>query len=77
MASQLLLALNYKLDNGANTCGIDFNFDNYSQEESSSSDDSSKSIIKCDEPRGDKYFELKVLEKLFTSEFNVVSEEGR
>ena len=28
LASQLLLLLYYKLDNGANTCGIDFHFDN-------------------------------------------------
>ena len=28
MASQLLLLLYYKLDNGANSCGIDFYFDN-------------------------------------------------
>ena len=43
-------------------------------EESSSSD---SSIIKDEEPRGDKYFEFKVLEKLFISEFKVFSEEGR
>ena len=36
-----------------------------------------KSIITDDEPREDTYFEFKVLEELFISEFKVVSEEGR
>ena len=103
--SQLLIVLYYKMDNGANTCGIDFHFANDLEEvdvevneneesipldsrsnstsrvetedvpEESSS--SNSSIIKDEEPRGDKYFEFKVLEKLFISEFKVVSEEGR
>ena len=109
--SQILLVLYYKLDNGANTCGIDFHFANDQEEvdvevneneesiplnprssstsrveteddseESSPSDKTeydSKSIITDEEPRGDKYFEFRVLEKLFISEFKVVSEEGR
>ena len=109
--SQLLIVLYNKMDNGANTCGIDFHFANDLEEvdveeneneesiplnsqsnstsrvetedvpeESSSSDetdDDSKSVINDDEPRGDKYFEFKVLEELFISEFKVVSEEGR
>ena len=116
--SQILLVLYYKLDNGANTCGIDFHFVNdleevdvevneneesiplnprssstsrvetedVPEESSSSAEDESKSVITDEEPRGDKFFELKVLEKLcisgtvaklFISEFKVVSEEGR
>ena len=110
MLSQILLVLYFKLDNGANTCGIDFHFEKSNKtegdlaeveeneneesflfnprsistsrvEESASSDetadDDSKSIITDEEPRGDKYFEFKVLEELFISEFKVVSEEGR
>ena len=107
--SQILLVLYYKLDNGANTCGIDFHFANDQkvvdvevneneesiplnprssstsrvetedapEESSSSAEDESKSVITDEEPRGDKYFEFRVLEELFISEFNVVSEEGR
>ena len=129
--SQMLLVLYFWLDNGANTCGIDFHFKKSNQictchchenqihnlaevevneneesiplnsrsnsssrvetgcapEESSSVDDS-RSIVNDDEPRGNYFFELKVLEKLcicksskvsklFIREFKVVSEEGR
>ena len=103
--SQILLVLYYKLDNGANTCGIDFHFANDQEEvdveneesiplnprssstsrvetedapeeSSSSAEDDSTSIITDEEPRGDKFFEFRVLEELFISEFRVVSEEG-
>jgi len=106
VVSQILLVLYYKLDNGANTCGIDFHFENdkvegalaevevkeneeniplnsrvetedVPEESSSIVEDDSTSIITDEEPRGDKYFEFRVLEKLFISEFKVVSEEGR
>ena len=115
VVSQILLVIYFKLDNGANTCGIDFYFETSNQmegdlaevevneneesfpltprlnstsrvetedapEESASSnetDDDSESIINNEEPRGDKYFEFRVLEKLFISEFKVVSEQGR
>ena len=107
--SQILLVLYYKLDNGANTCGIDFHFANDQEEvdvevneneesiplnprssstsrvetedapeeSSSSAEDESTSIITDEEPRGDKYFEFRILDELFISEFKVVSEEGR
>ena len=123
VVSQLLLLLYFWLDNGANTCGIDFHFGNNkykgslkvegseneeSQQEginknvslnsrsnsistvktedaskeslsslSDKTEDDSKSIINDDEPRETTYFEFKVLEELFISEFEVVSEEGR
>ena len=123
VVSLLLLLLYFWLDNGANTCGIDFHFGNNknkgslkvegseneesqvegikrsishnspsnsiatvetedASEEGLSSfsdknEDDSKSIINDDEPREDTYFEFKVLEELFISEFEVVSEEGR
>ena len=123
VVSQLLLLLYFWLDNGANTCGIDFHFGNNkykgslkvegseneeSQQEginknvslnsrsssistfetedaseeglgslSDKTEDGSKSIINDDELREGKYFEFKVLEELFISEFEVVSEEGR
>ena len=118
--SQILLVLYYKLDNGANTCGIDFHFANdleegdvevneneesiplnprssstsrvetedAPEESSSSVENNSTSIITDEEPRGENFFELKVLEKLcisesskvsklYINEFKVVSEEGR
>ena len=37
----------------------------------------SNSIINDDEPRDDTYFEIKLLEELFISEFEVVSKIGR
>ena len=80
-----MLLLYYYLDNGSNTCGIDFHFKNDQKEvdvEVNENEESiplnpRSSIITDEEPRGDKYFEFRVLEKLFISEFNVVSEEGR
>ena len=98
----------FKMDNGANTCGIDFNFQNdktagdleevevnedeesiplNSQSNATSrveaedlTEESPSSIINDDEPRGDYFFELKVLEELFklvpklcTSNFSEVS----
>ena len=110
--SQLLLLVYFWLDNGANTCGIDFHFGNNknkvnlkeegneneesppegiknsrSNSEDASKDvlsssinqteDDSKSIINDDEPREDTYFEFKVFEELFISEFKVISDEGR
>ena len=116
--SQMLLVLYFWLDNGANTCGIDFHFKKSNQictchchenqihnlaevevnenEESiplnsrsnSTSRVETRSIVNDDEPRGNYFFELKVLEKLcicksskvlklFISEFTVVTEEGR
>ena len=111
--SQILLVLYFKLDNGANTCGIDFHFqksdkiegdlseaeeneneertplnspsnftsrietEDAPEESSSSAEDDSTSIITNEEPRGDNFFEFRILEELFISEFEVGSEEGR
>ena len=110
LVSQLLLLIYFKIDNGANTCGIDFHFDNKNEDEDEDKDEDSllavfrmviisgisalkrlancsssneetgndsNSIINDDEPRDDTYFEIKLLEELFISEFEVVSEEGR
>ena len=109
IVSQTLLVLYFWLDNGANTCGIDFHFETSSQMEgdlaevevneneesiplnsrsNSTSRVETRSIVNDDEPRGNYFFELKVLEKLcicksskvsklFIREFKVVSEEGR
>ena len=70
--SQLLLILYFWLDNGANTCGIDFHFGEKNLKAKRDLD----SIISDDAPRGETYFEFKFREELFIR-FNVVSEEGR
>ena len=70
--SQLLLLLYFKLDNGANTCGIDFHFANKAANVKRDLD----SIVSEDAPREETYCEFKILEQLFTSKFKV-SEKGR
>ena len=71
--SQLLLILYFWLDNGANTCGIDFHFRQTKTKVKRDLD----SIISDDAPRGETYFEFKFFEELLVSGFKVVSEEGR
>ena len=71
--SQLLLILYFWLDNGANTCGIDFHFGEKNLKAKRDLD----SIISDDAPRGETYFEFKFFEELLVSGFKVVSEEGR
>ena len=73
VASQILLVLYFKMDNGANTCGIDFHFGKTKTKVKRNLD----SIISDDAPREETYFELKFLEELLVSGFEVVSEEGR
>ena len=73
VASQLLLLLYFKMDNGANTCGIDFRFKKTETKAKRELD----SIISDDAPRGETYFEFKFFEELLVSGFKVVSEEGR
>ena len=72
VASQILLVLYFKLDNGANTCGIDFHFENKAAKKRDLD-----SIVSEDAPREETYYEVKILEQLFTSKFKVVSKEGR
>ena len=71
IVSQLLLLLYSWLDNGANTCGIDFHFENKAAEKRDLD-----SIVSEDAPREETYCEFKILEQLFTSKFKV-SEKGR
>ena len=73
LVSQLLLILYFWLDNGANTCGIDFHFSDRKTKAKRDLD----SIISDDAPRGETYFEFKFFEELLISGFSVVSEEGR
>ena len=86
IVSQLLLIVYFWLDTGAMTCGLDFEFCNDEWDSESESDTESettrdcktKSLITGEEQISDETFvDLKILEKLYVSAFNLVSEEGR
>ena len=71
VVSQLLLLVYFKLDNGANTCGIDFHFENKAAKKRDLD-----SIVSEDAPREETYCEFKILEELCIRKFSV-SEKGR
>ena len=77
--SQILLIVYFWLDNGAMTCGLDFEFCSESATESETTrDNKTKSLVTADEQISDEtLFDLKILEKLFLSTFDLVCEEGR
>merc|ERR1712013_271340 len=79
IVSQLLLIVYFWLDKGAMTCGLDFEFCSESDTESETKrDNKTKSLITGEEQISDETFvDLKILEKLYVSAFNLVSEEGR
>ena len=79
IGSQLLLIFYFWLDTGAMTCGLDFEFCSESATESETTrDNKTKSLITGEEQISDETFvDLKILEKLYVSAFNLVSEEGR
>ena len=75
IVSQILLIVYFWLDTGAMTCGLDFEF---CTESKSTRDNKTKSLITGEEQISDETFvDLKILEKLYVSAFNLVSEEGR
>ena len=79
IVSQILLIVYFWLDNGAMTCGLDFEFCSKSATESETTmDNKTKSLITGEEQISDETFvDLKILEKLYVSAFSMVSEEGR
>ena len=79
IVSQILLIVYFWLDTGAMTCGLDFEFGSESDTESGTTrDNKTKSLITGEEQISDETFvDLKILEKLYVSAFNLVSEEGR
>ena len=79
IVSQLLLIVFFWLDNGAMTYGLDFEFGSESDTESETTrDNKTKSLITGEEQISDEIFvDLKILEKLYVSAFNLVSEQGR
>ena len=77
IVSQLLLIVFFWLDNGAMTCGLDFEFGSESDTADSEAtrDNKTWSLITSDEKMNDRVF--KYLEKHCDSVFNLVSEKGR
>ena len=75
MVSQVLLLIYFKVDNGSNVCGIEFNYNNNN---SSGIDDEEdlRSIIGEDESNREVFYNDQIFRQLFLG-FQVVSEEGR
>ena len=87
--SQVLLLLYFKIDNGSNVCGIEFNFNNRKKkekygavdkkedEEREKEKDDSISLIGADSLlNSEMYYNDQILRQLFFG-FQVESEEGR
>ena len=88
--SQALLLLYFKMDNGSNVCGIEFNYNNKTGKKGEENDegnnkedleeedkDDSKSLIGGDQPDIEVHFNDQLLRKLILTKFEVESEEGR
>ena len=77
--SQILLIVYFWLDTGAMTCGLDFEFFSESDTEPETTrGNKTKGLITGEEHISNETFvDLKILEKLYVSAFNLVSEEGR
>ena len=71
----MLLLIYFKVDNGTNVCGIEFNYNNNN---SSGIDDEEdlRSIIGEDESNREVFYNDQIFRQLFLG-FQVVSEEGR
>ena len=89
VVSQLLLLVYFKMDNGSNVCGIEFNFNNRRKkekygavdkkedEEREKEKDDSISLIGADSLlNSEMYYNDQILRQLFFG-FQVESEEGR
>ena len=83
--SQVLLLLYFKMDNGSNVCGVEFNYnnkereeENKKEEEEEEKEDDSKSIIGAGpSDMAEVHFNDLLLRKLILGKFEVQSEEGR
>ena len=73
VVSQALLLLYFKMDNGSNVCGIEFNYNNKNQNE----EEEKESIIGADQSDTEDDFTDQRLCKLIIGKFEVVSEKGR
>ena len=73
MVSQVLLLLYFKMDNGSNVCGIEFNYNNKNKKNQK---DDLISIIGSDLENNENQYNGEILRQLFL-DFQVESEEGR
>ena len=73
VVSQLLLLVYFKMDNGSNVCGIEFNYNNKNKKDKK---DDLISIIGSDLANNEKNYNAEILRQLFL-DFQVKSEEGR
>ena len=73
MLSQALLLLYFKMDNGSNVCGIEFNYDN---EEEEQEEDDTNSLVGADLTASEMYYNDQILRQLFLG-FQVESEVGK
>ena len=92
VVSQLLLLVYFKMDNGSNVCGIEFNYNNKNgekengeegeekndgeKEEDGEEKDDLMSIIGSDLANNENHYNGEILRQLFL-DFQVESEEGR
>ena len=89
VVSQLLLLVYFKMDNGGNVCGIEFNYNNKNgekewwegdEEETNKGDEEQKDDLMCiigsDLANNEMNYNAEILRQLFL-DFQVKSEEGR
>ena len=74
MLSQAFLLFYFKMDNGSNVCGIEFNYDNEEKEEQE--EDDTNSLVGADLAESEMYYNDQILRQLFLG-FQVVSEKGK
>ena len=84
----MLLLVYFKMDNGSNVCGIEFNYNNKNGEKENSVEEEEEekneeekkddliSIIGSDLANNEKNYDAEILRQLFL-DFQVKSEEGR
>ena len=74
----MLLLLYFKMDNGSNVCGVEFNYNNGSSSRTEYPDEDLKSIISpyLYESENEDIYNGQIFRQLFLG-FEVVSEEGR
>ena len=83
LLSQALLLLYFKMDNGSNVCGIEFNYNNEAGKKVEENDEGNKKKEEKDDSKSiiggdiEAHFNDQLLSKLILSKFEVESEDGR
>ena len=73
----MLLLVYFKMDNGSNVCGVEFNYNNNSSgTEENNVEEESKSIIGANESEHEDNYNKEIFRQLFFG-FEVKSEQGR